>query len=85
MSLSLWVVVPVAVAVVALGVLIALFVPGRKTDIDAFSQARLLTNRWAQNPDSAPPSIREMARRSRAGEDLVVPDKGSARQPRTSG
>lgn len=86
MSVSLWIVVPVAAAVVLVGVLLWLFLPGRKTDIDAFSQARTLTNRWAQNPESAPASIREMARRSTAGEDLVVPEQSGKRaHPSASG
>ena len=84
MTLSLWVIVPVVVAVAALGLLIALFLPAKKTDIDTFTRARSLTNRWAQNPESAPPSIREMARRSTAGEDLVIPDDGG-RRPRATG
>jgi hypothetical protein len=86
MSLSLWVVVPVALAVAVLGLLVAMFLPAKKSDIDSFTAARVLTNQWAQNPDSAPASIREMARRSKAGEDLVVRDQpGGRSQPRTSG
>lgn len=77
--MSLMVIVPIAVAVLLAGVLAIVFLPGRKTDIEAFTQARSLTNQWAQHPETAPPSIREMARRSSAGEDLVVPEQAGDR------
>ena len=84
--MSLWVVVSIAVAVAIVGVLAIVFLPGRKTDIEAFTQARSLTNRWAQHPETAPPSIREMARRSAAGEDLVVPEQaGDRSKPHSRG
>ena len=84
--MSLMVVVPIAVAVLIVGAVAVVFLPGRKTDIEAFTQARALTNRWAQNPETAPASIREMARRSSAGEDLVVPEQaGDHSHPHTRG
>jgi hypothetical protein len=80
--MSLWLLVSAAGVVVLVVVVLAVFLPSRRSDIDTFAEARQLTNRWAENPESAPASIREMARRSAAGEDLVVPTQDRGRRPR---